>query len=143
MNTRHLSVADLLQTNTRRTRGFTLIELMIAVAVIGLLVAVAYPSYQEHVRKANRAEAQAFLMDVAQRQQQYLLDSRRYADSIAALSMTVPTKVNTNYTVSVALTAGSRPGFTLTAAPKSGSAQAGDVTLTLDHTGAKTPANKW
>ena len=53
-----------------RVRGFTLIELMIAVAIIGILVAVAYPSYQGQVRKANRAAAQQFMLDVAMREQQ-------------------------------------------------------------------------
>ena len=65
--------------------GFTLIELMIVVAIIGILAAVAYPSYQDHIRKGNRSAAQAFMMDVAQRQQSYLLNNRSYATTLAAL----------------------------------------------------------
>ena len=57
----------------RAGRGFTLLELMIVVAIVGILASIAYPSYMDHVRKGNRAKAQAFLMDVAQRQQNYLL----------------------------------------------------------------------
>ena len=66
-------------------RGFTLIELMIVVAIVGILAGIAYPSYMDHVRKGNRAKAQAFLMDVAQRQQSYLIVQRQYAESLTQL----------------------------------------------------------
>jgi len=53
----------------KRTIGFTLIELMIVVAVVGIIAAIAYPSYMESVRKSNRAEAKVELMDISQRLQ--------------------------------------------------------------------------
>jgi type IV pilus assembly protein PilE len=62
-------------------RGFTLIELMIAVAVIGILAAIAYPSYTQHVRKSRRAEAKAALLDLAARQERYFSINNRYADA--------------------------------------------------------------
>jgi prepilin-type N-terminal cleavage/methylation domain-containing protein len=63
------------QGSAPRTRGFTLIELMIVVAIVAILAAVAYPAYTSHVRKAHRAAAQSCLMDLAQKQTQYLLDN--------------------------------------------------------------------
>lgn len=127
----------------RKMRGFTLIELMIAVAIIGILAALAYPSYQNSVIKGNRASAKSFLMEVVQRQQQYLLDKRAYAGDVATLGVTVPAEVSRYYTVSVSLQAGPPPGFTATATPIAGKPQAKDGPLSITNTGVKTPADKW
>ena len=59
-------------------KGFTLIELMITVAIIGSLSAIAYPSYTEFVIRSNRAEAQSELLRLANRQEQYYMDNRVY-----------------------------------------------------------------
>lgn len=123
--------------------GFTLVELMIVVTIIGILTAIVYPSYQEHLRKGRRASAQTHLMDVAQRQQQYLLDARAYAVDLASLSVTTPPDVSSFYTITVAAAAGTPPTFTITATPIAGTAQASDVTLTIDNAGVKTPSGKW
>ncbi len=127
----------------RRAGGFTLIELMITVAIVALLAAIAFPSYQSHVRKGYRAAAQSFLMDVAQKQTQYLIDNRAYASTTSALSVNTPTDVNNLYTVSIAVTAGPPPTFTVTATPKAGTVQEADVTLTINQAGQKTPSDKW
>ena len=63
----------------KRARGFTLIEVLIAVAIVGILAAIAFPNYQNHIRKGRRADAQSFMMDLANRQAQYMLDARTYA----------------------------------------------------------------
>jgi type IV pilus assembly protein PilE len=134
----------------KRLRGFTLIELMLAVAVVAILAAIAFPSYQGAVRKSNRGTAQAFMMDVAQREQAVLLDRRSYvavannAAFAGTLGLPIPAEVSGRYDVSVALVSGPPPGFTITAVAKGG--QLPDKNLVLTSTGIKTrdgDASKW
>lgn len=127
----------------KRERGFTLIELMIAVAVVGILVAVGLPSYASAVRKAHRADAQAVLMDLASRQQQMLVDTRKYVGTVEDLRTSVPPKVAANYTVAIVLGTGTAPTFVLSATPQGAQAKDSCGTLTLDHSGVKLPANCW
>lgn len=124
-------------------KGFTLIELMVAVAIVGILAAIAYPSYTNYLLKGRRASAQAHLMDIAQRQQQYLLDARAYAPDLPTLNVTTPSDVSAYYspiTIVAVNTAGVPPSFTITATPKAGTAQVNDQcgTLGIDNTGNKT-----
>ena len=80
---------------------------MITVAIVAILAAIAYPSYQEHVRKGYRAQAQSFLMDVAFRQQQYFIDNRSYAADTGTLGLTAPAEVASRYNIVIAPNAGS------------------------------------
>ena len=56
--------------------GFSLIELMVVVAIITILAVIAYPSYTQYLIRANRSAAQAEMLDIANRQQQFLLTNR-------------------------------------------------------------------
>ena len=123
-----------------RESGFTLIELMIAVVIVGILLSIAIPSYQGYVRKGHRADAQAYLMDVAQRQHQYFTDTRAYAATVDLLHVPVPQSLTKYYTV--AITTGSTPPSFQVTATAIGS-QLPDGDLSLSNTGAKTPADKW
>lgn len=122
-------------------QGFTLIELMITVVVISILAAIAFPSYRQHVIRSKRTAAQAVMMDIANRQQQFLLANRSYANKVAleASGYTLPSDVSSDYTWDV--TTPSDTTFVITFTPTGG--QASDVELGLDQAGNKTPSAKW
>jgi type IV pilus assembly protein PilE len=119
-------------------RGFTLIELMITCAIVAILSAIAFPSYQKHVQKSARASAKAQMMDLANREQQVLLANRSYTTTLPNYSL--PSELTTKYTFSIA-TASTPPAFTITFAPIN--SQVSDGTLTLTSDGTKSPADKW
>ncbi len=128
----------------KRNKGFSLIEIMIVVAIIGILSAIALPSYSKYIVKARRADAQTFLLDVAQRQQQYVMDARTYAADIAELKVVVPESVSKYYTPTTAPGAGAgAPTFTATVTPKAGTSQAVDGVMTINEKGVKTPSTLW
>lgn len=125
--------------NHKRQQGFSLIELMAVVVVLAILASVAYPSYQDHVRKARRSAVQQYMLDIANRQEQYMLDARSYTTTLGSggLNLTVPEAVDPYYDVTLSNT----DGYTITATAKG--AQAGQPTLTLNALGEKTPADQW
>lgn len=117
--------------------GFTLIELMIVIVIVAVLVAVALPAYQSSVIKANRGAAQAYLMDIAQKQQLFFNSTRSFAQTEAALSVTPPDRVAQNYLISFEdIDPNSPPPkFTIRAQPTG--SQLKDGALTITNTGEK------
>lgn len=70
---------------TRTVWGFTLIELVVVVAIIGILTAIAFPAYQDHMQKSRRASAKSALMDLAARQEKYYAMNNRYTDVLSLI----------------------------------------------------------
>lgn len=138
----------------KKQRGFSLIELLIVIAVVGILAAVAYPSYEAYIIRGNRSAAQQLMLKIASREEQYRLDAKAYTATIGTGGLNVvedgwtcaATCTNGRYTVSVALVTGPPAGYTISAAAigRQATGPGGDTAnLTLNDQGAKTPADKW
>lgn len=116
----------------KNNQGFTLIELMIAVAIVGILASIAYPSYQQSIMQSHRVDAQASLVNLANIMEQQFTQTGSYQ------SVTPPPS-STYYTISITAT---DTTYLLSAVPNPGSAQANDAcgTLNLDNFGQKSAA---
>lgn len=128
----------------RIQHGFTLTELMITVVIISILLAIAVPSYRQYVIRSKRTAAQAVMMDIANREQQFLLANRAYADkaTLEANGYAVPAEVSEDYTWDVEPGAGASPSFRITFTATGGQAADGPP-LTLTNAGDKGPPEKW
>lgn len=87
-----------------RQKGFTLIEVMIVVVIVGILASIAYPSYTEYVLKSDRAEAKAHLLSAMQAQERHYSQSMTYLDTVAkltAFSGVAASSEHNKYTLSI------------------------------------------
>lgn len=128
----------------RKQVGFSLIELMIAVAVLGILLAIAIPNYQEHLRRAARVAGQTYLSDLAQRQELRFQDARVYSDqTIDFINATtpMPSDVASRYSLPVFVkvdpAVGTLASFTITMTPISGGMLSNDGPLCIHSSGIR------
>jgi len=129
----------------KQLRGVTIVELLIVMAIIGILTAIAFPAYDSYLRRGRRADAQALMMDIASKQHQFLLDARQYTDTIGNGGLNISTSgwtcaatcTNLFYTITV-VPGAAPPSFTITATAQG--PQLPDGNLTLDHQGNRTRA---
>ena len=127
----------------RRIRGFTLIELMIVVVIVAILAAIALPSYLGQMRRSTGAEAQTYLTDLASRQQQFLVDRRAYAASVAALGVIAPANLTGKFDFTIAAANGPPPTFTLTATALGAQLHDQCPVLSINQAGERLPATCW
>jgi len=122
--------------NSKNAGGFTLIELMVVIAVIGILAAIAYPAYNDHVNRSKRAEGKAALANAAQRMERCYTQNNAYTAACFGGAF----NTESGY-YSVSLSAVTATTYTLTAAPAGGFADATCGNLTLQNDGTKLPNN--
>jgi type IV pilus assembly protein PilE len=126
--------------------GFTLIELMIAIAVLGILLAIAIPSYFQYIREARRAEAQSDMLQIRLGMEKWRANHNSYSSTLSNAGFTDSNDYY-NYDIPTA----TATAFTIRATAVTGKSQVNDVTgsgtsctpMTLDQSGAKTHAACW
>jgi type IV pilus assembly protein PilE len=128
----------------RRAAGFTLTEMMIVVAIAGILAAIAIPGYRDYMIRGSRSAAQTELLELGAAQERIYLNSGAYTASVSAaytglstggLGITSGKSRDSKYTLGVALSG--TQFYTLTAAPVAGTQQDGDGSITMTSAGTR------
>jgi type IV pilus assembly protein PilE len=131
-----------------KMRGFTLIEAMIVVAIIGLIAAIGYPAYRDQVMKSRRADGMAFAMEIADRLERYYSDKSAYTTTITDLGYTDKYEPHAGYyEAKIVTTDATQQDYTITVEPVLGRSQAKDKCkkFIVNSQGARTsdPAECW
>ena len=135
----------------KSSTGFTLIELMLVITIIGILMAISIPSYRDYVLRGQRTDGQSALLDIASRQERFVAQNNTYTTEISAnigLSMGTTTSQDDQYNMSVAACAGGTIATCYVITATAAGSQASDTdcaTITYDSTSTKsgTTAECW
>ncbi len=128
----------------RAARGFTLVELLVTITIVGILASIAVPAYQSQIRKSRRTDARTALLDLAAKEERFLAVQNVYTNAAASLGYAgFPQLVNSGYYQIAAPVVGAgtltaAPTFSITATPVAGAGQDRDAacaSFTVDSTG--------
>lgn len=114
----------------KRDQGFTLIELMIVVAIIGILASVAYPSYTDSVQRSNRADAKSTMMQVANQEERFFTENNAYGSLTAIGNASSPLPSSSGRHNITVVTTNGNASYTITATPVGSDPTCGNLTMT-------------
>jgi len=139
----------------KNNTGFSLMELLVTIVILGILASIAYPTYTEQIRKSRRADAKAALLELSQRQENFYVDNNKYAGALSELlgkssgvvggfTVTGTTALSKDKYYEISIEEAGARSFIMNAEPATNSPQEQDtacIKMTINSAGQKTALN--